>query len=48
MVSVQVLVGPAIVVLAGIREKLKYSNPPVALKGLGLTFITVGLVAISF
>lgn len=38
----------AIVALAGIREKLKYSHPPEALRGLGLTFITVGLMAIGF
>ncbi len=38
----------AIVLLAGIREKLKYSHPPAGLKGLGLTFIVVGLMAIGF
>lgn len=38
----------AIVALAGIREKLKYSNPPEGLRGLGLTFITVGLMALGF
>ena len=38
----------AVVVLGGIREKLEYANPPKALKGLGLTFITVGLMALSF
>lgn len=38
----------AIVLLAGIRERLHYSNPPAALRGLGITFITVGLMAISF
>lgn len=38
----------AIVLLAGIREKLKYSHPPAGLKGLGLTFIIVGLMAIGF
>jgi len=38
----------AIVALAGIRERLRYSNPPVALRGLGLTFILVGLMAIGF
>lgn len=37
-----------IVLLAGIREKLKYSNIPDGLKGLGITFITVGLMAIAF
>lgn len=38
----------AIVVLAGIREKLKYADPPEGLRGLGLTFITVGLMAFGF
>ena len=38
----------AIVALAGIRERLRYSNPPPALRGLGLTFILVGLMAIGF
>jgi len=38
----------AIVALAGIREKLRYSNVPDGLKGLGITFITVGLVAMAF
>lgn len=38
----------AIVALAGIREKLKYSDVPDGLKGLGITFITVGLMAMAF
>ncbi|MEE9431301.1 MAG: NADH:ubiquinone reductase (Na(+)-transporting) subunit E [Melioribacteraceae bacterium] len=38
----------AIVALAGIREKMKYSNVPDGLRGLGITFITVGLMAIAF
>ena len=38
----------AIVALAGIRERLRYSNPPDGLRGLGLTFILVGLMAIGF
>ncbi len=38
----------AIVLLAGIREKMKYSHVPPALKGLGITFITVGLMAFGF
>ena len=38
----------AIVALAGIREKLKYSNVPEGLRGLGITFITVGLMALAF
>ena len=38
----------AIMVLAGIREKLKYSNVPEGLKGLGITFIIVGLISLAF
>ncbi|MBT7766291.1 MAG: NADH:ubiquinone reductase (Na(+)-transporting) subunit E, partial [Bdellovibrionales bacterium] len=38
----------AIVALAGIREKMKYSNVPAGLRGLGITFITVGLMAFGF
>ncbi len=38
----------AIVVLAGIREKLKYSDVPDGLQGLGITFITVGLMSLGF
>ena len=38
----------AILALAGIREKLKYSNIPHGLRGLGITFITVGLMAMAF
>lgn len=38
----------AVVALAGIREKMKYSNVPEGLRGLGITFITVGLMAIAF
>ncbi len=38
----------AIIALSGIREKLKYSNIPSGLRGLGITFITVGLMAIAF
>lgn len=38
----------AIVALAAIREKLAYSQVPAPLKGLGITFITVGLMAIAF
>lgn len=38
----------AIVLLAGIREKLKYSDVPDGLKGLGITFITVGLMSLGF
>lgn len=38
----------AIVALAAIREKLSYSNVPAPLKGLGITFFTVGLMGIAF
>ncbi len=38
----------AIIALAGIREKMKYNNIPAGLQGLGITFITVGLMAIAF
>lgn len=38
----------AITALAGIREKLKYSDVPDGLQGLGITFITVGLMSMGF
>lgn len=38
----------AIATLAGIREKLKYSDVPAGLQGLGITFISVGLMALGF
>jgi len=38
----------AIVGLAGIREKIRYSNVPEGLRGLGITFIITGLMAIAF
>jgi Na+-transporting NADH:ubiquinone oxidoreductase subunit E len=38
----------AVVALAGIREKLKYSDIPEGLQGLGITFITAGLMALGF
>jgi Na+-transporting NADH:ubiquinone oxidoreductase subunit E len=38
----------AIACLAAIREKLKYSNIPKGLRGLGITFIITGLMAIAF
>jgi Na+-transporting NADH:ubiquinone oxidoreductase subunit E len=41
-------VGWAIAVLAGIREKMKYSDVPEGLRGLGITFITVGLMSLGF
>lgn len=40
--------GLAIAALAGIREKLKYSDVPDGLRGLGITFITVGLMSLAF
>jgi len=38
----------AIVILAGIKEKMKYSDVPEGLRGLGITFITVGLMSLGF
>jgi Na+-transporting NADH:ubiquinone oxidoreductase subunit E len=38
----------AIVALAAVRERLSYSNVPPALRGLGITFITVGLMSMAF
>lgn len=38
----------AIISLAAIRERMRYSNVPPALRGLGITFLLVGLMAISF
>ncbi|MBT5058905.1 MAG: NADH:ubiquinone reductase (Na(+)-transporting) subunit E [Gemmatimonadetes bacterium] len=38
----------AIVALAGIREKMRYSDVPHGLRGLGITFMTVGLMAMAF
>jgi len=38
----------AIVALAGLREKMKYSDIPEGLQGLGITFITTGLVSLAF
>jgi len=38
----------AIVALAAIREKIRYSNVPAPLRGLGITFILTGLMAIAF
>lgn len=38
----------ALVALAGIREKLKYSDVPDGLQGLGITFIIVGLMSLGF
>ena len=38
----------AIVALAGIREKMEYNDVPKPLQGIGITFITVGLMALAF
>jgi len=38
----------AITALAAIRERMRYSNVPAGLRGLGITFIVVGLMAIGF
>ena len=38
----------AIMTLAAVRERLKYSDVPAGLRGLGITFITVGLIALAF
>ena len=38
----------AIVALAGLREKMRYSDPPAGLEGLGITFITVGIMSLAF
>lgn len=38
----------ALIALAAIREKLTYSNVPAGLRGLGITFISVGLMSLAF
>ncbi|MCP4315263.1 MAG: NADH:ubiquinone reductase (Na(+)-transporting) subunit E [Hyphomicrobiales bacterium] len=38
----------AIAILAGIRERLKYSDVPQGMQGMGITFVTVGLISLSF
>jgi Na+-transporting NADH:ubiquinone oxidoreductase subunit E len=38
----------AIVALAAVRERLRFNDVPAPLRGLGITFITVGLMAIAF
>jgi Na+-transporting NADH:ubiquinone oxidoreductase subunit E len=38
----------AIILIAGIREKIRYSKIPDALKGLGITFIITGLMGLAF
>jgi len=35
-------------VMAGVREKLKYSDIPKGLEGLGITFISAGLMSLGF
>jgi Na+-transporting NADH:ubiquinone oxidoreductase subunit E len=34
--------------MAAIREKMKYSDVPLGLRGLGITFVTAGLMSIAF
>jgi len=38
----------AIVALAGLREKMKYSDIPEGLQGLGIAFITTGMISLAF
>ena len=38
----------AIVALAGLREKMRYSDVPAGLEGLGITFVTAGLMSLAF
>jgi Na+-transporting NADH:ubiquinone oxidoreductase subunit E len=38
----------ALVALGGLREKMRYSDIPAGLQGLGITFITTGLLALGF
>ena len=38
----------AIVALAGLREKMRYSDVPKGLEGLGITFVTVGIMSLAF
>ena len=38
----------AIVAMAAVREKLSYGHPPAGLKGLGITFVTAGLISMAF
>lgn len=40
--------GIALIALAGLREKMRYSDIPPGLRGLGIMFITVGLMALAF
>jgi Na+-transporting NADH:ubiquinone oxidoreductase subunit E len=34
--------------MAGVREKMRYSDVPAGLKGLGITFVTAGLMSVAF
>lgn len=38
----------AVAAMAGIRERLRYADPPEGLRGLGLAFVTAGLMALAF
>jgi len=38
----------AIVLLAGLRERMAYSDPPAGLRGIGMAFLTTGLMALAF
>ena len=38
----------AIAAMAGVREKMRYSDVPAGLKGLGITFVTAGLMSVAF
>ncbi|MGI9293919.1 MAG: NADH:ubiquinone reductase (Na(+)-transporting) subunit E [Pseudomonadales bacterium] len=38
----------AIVALAGLREKMRYSDAPAGLEGLGITFVTAGIMSLAF
>ena len=38
----------AIIALASVRERMRYSNVPIGLRGLGITFILTGLLAVGF
>ena len=38
----------AIVAMAAVREKMRYSNVPAGLRGLGITFVTAGLMSVAF
>jgi Na+-transporting NADH:ubiquinone oxidoreductase subunit E len=38
----------ALITLAGLREKMRYSDVPDGLQGLGITFVTAGLMSLAF